>query len=282
MVLTGQSSENPNPSPDTQGISQRPIDPSEGVKSRLVTVVWAIACMLIVAIVSGVYVVDRAINITQAEIKEERIRVDSTLSIPASVAEKLAEAFETKASVNAIFIPVIREIKQKPKFVVMVTTLNVTVKKENLKTAGGGGLDLGTTTVTLRANGNRVQYFVPLEGAGINSFEFDPQTKVLTATFPPVRIDKDVVDVQNNPSMIDLRTDVGWARLDRYSGEDLRGQVQKDLRGAVVEEAGMPLLMDKARETARRQLMKLLEPVQMALKEDVTLRVKFEGEPDKG
>jgi len=48
----------------------------------------------------------------------------------------------------------------------------------------------------------------------------------------------------------------------------------------VLQEAGTPLLMDKARETARKQLSKMLEPVQLALREDVKLVVRFEDEPE--
>jgi hypothetical protein len=273
--LTGQSTDRPSSGTGSDGASVH--QPAEA-KSRLVAIVWAIACVLIVAIMSGVYMVDRVIASYENTGKGMGGQSDPSLSIPQAIVDRLAGAFETPVSVSTVFIPVVHEMKEKPKFVVMTTTLNVTVKKESVKTIGWGALDLGTTSVTLRANGNRVQYFVPLEGAGMSSFNFDPEAKVLTATFPPVQVDKEIVDVQSNPAMIDIKTDVGWARLDRYSGEDLRGQAKKDLRMAVVEEAGTPLLMDKARETARKHLIRMLEPVQVALKEDVKLRVKFEDE----
>jgi hypothetical protein len=279
--LTSQPTDNPHPpipTPATPPAGPTP-PPAAEAKSRLVGIVWAVACVLIVAIVAGVYIVDRIITTVETTGQGVSTRIDTALNIPQAIADKLAGAFQTKTTLTTLFIPVIQEIQEKPKLVVMTTTLNVTVKKDSAKTTAWGALDLGTTTVTLRANGNRVQYFVPLQGAGMNSFHFDPATKVFTATFPTVQVDKEVVDVQSNPAMIDIRTDVGWARLDRYSGEDLRGQAKKDLRIAVIEEAGTPLLMDKARESARKNLKKMLEPLALALKEDVKLKVRFEDEP---
>jgi hypothetical protein len=249
-------------------------------RASAVSIVWAIACVLIVCIVSGVYLVDRTIKSAHSAGSSIGARIDSALNLPLDIADRLAGAFRTQTVVNTVFIPVIQEIKEKPKFVVMTSTLNVTVKKESIRTTMWGAVDLGTTTVTLRANGNRVQYYVPLDGAGMDNFVFDPKTKTLVATFPKVQVDREVVDVQSDPEQIDMKTDVGWARLDRYSGEELRGQARKDLRVAVLEEAGTPLLMDKARETARKHLTKMLEPVQLALREDVKLVVRFEDEPE--
>lgn len=264
---------------DNTNATQKSTGTAEGGKPRLVAVVWVLACVLIVVIVAGVYVIDQVISAGKNDNQETSLQIDSDLTVPQAAAAKLADAFESKTSVATLLLPVLQEIKGNPKLVVMTTTLNVTVKKENIKPPARGALDLGTTGVTLRANGNGVQYFVPLASAGIDSFRFDPATKVLTVAFPPVQLDKAVVDLQTTPAMIDIRTDAGWARLDRYSGEDLLGQARQDILAAVFQEAGMPILMEKARESARKKLMKMLEPVQHSIGEDVKLEVRFEDEP---
>ena len=136
-------------------------------------------------------------------------------------------------------------------------------------------MPLGTTTVALRARDNRVQYYVPLTNITKGDFKYDETHKRLVFRVSSPVLDKDLVEVQSDPSKIEVRTDIGWARFDKFSGQFLREQAQRDLRPAVLEEGNNSLYIDKAKINARESLKKLLEPLASKLKDDVELEIDF-------
>ncbi|MGZ8899910.1 MAG: hypothetical protein ACXW3Z_07430, partial [Limisphaerales bacterium] len=68
---------------------------------------------------------------------------------------------------------------------------------------------------------------------------------------------------------------LGWARLDKFSGEFLREEAKRELRGSVVAEASHPRIIDAARESGSEQIAGLLEAVVKPLRPEATVAVEF-------
>src|SRR5947207_4211903 len=190
----------------------------------------------------------------------------SPAHISRNISSGLAQAFQPKVNVNTVIYTTLSNMVNQSKLVVLSTQINVDLTKSNEKVIWG--VPLGTTTVTIRALDNRVQYYVPLTNISKGDFRYDDVHKRLTLRVPAPRIDEELVDVQSDPSKIEFRTDVGWARLNSRSGQFLRDQAQRELRPAIVREGNNSLYLDKARSNARESFKKLLEPLGTKLKED--------------
>jgi len=171
----------------------------------------------------------------------------------------------------------IGELHSHPKLVVLTTQINAEVNKASTTT--WAGLNFGTTEVSVRAYGNRVQYYVPLDTLGTSNFVFDAPNKKLIVSVPAPRLDEELVDVQSNPALIDVETHNGWAKLDRYSGAPLREDARRDLRPAVIAAGRQALLQQKARQSGEKVLRELLQPLADALNPDVTLDIEFQPAP---
>lgn len=197
----------------------------------------------------------------------------SPAHISRNISSGLAQAFQPKVNVNTVIYTTLSNMVNQSKLVVLSTQINVDLTKSNEKVIWG--MPLGTTTVTVRALDNRVQYYVPLTNISKDDFRYDDVHKRLTLRVPAPRIDEDLVEVQSDPSKIEFRTDVGWARLNSRSGQFLRDQAQRELRPAIVREGNNSLYLDKAKANARESLKKLLEPLGTKLKEDVEVEVEF-------
>jgi hypothetical protein len=201
------------------------------------------------------------------------LRQCSPAHISRNVAEGLAQAFQPKVNANTVINTTLTRMADQSKLVVLSTHINVEITKSDEKVIWG--VPLGTTTVTLRANDNRVQYYVALTNITKADFKYDDVHKRLTLRVPHPVVDKDLVEVQSDPSKIEVRTDLGWARLDTRSGKFLREQAQRDLRPVIILEGKNSLYIDKAKTNARESLKKLLEPLATKLKDDVELEIEF-------
>ena len=197
----------------------------------------------------------------------------SPAHISRGITSRLAQAFQPQVNVNTVIYTTLSNMVNQSKLVVLLTQINVDLTKSNEKVIWG--IPLGTTKVMLRALDNRVQYYIPLTNITPRDFKYDDVHKRLTLRVPSPRLDEELVEVQTDPSKIEFRTDVGWARLNTRSGQFLRDQAQRELRPAIVREGNNALYLDKAKTNARESLRKLLEPVASKLKEDVELDVQF-------
>jgi hypothetical protein len=201
------------------------------------------------------------------------VRECSPAHVARNVTAGIAQAFQPKVNASTIINTTLSRMANQSKLVVLSTFLNVDISKSNEKEIWG--VSLGVTKVNLRALENRVQYYIPLTNITKADFKYDDVHKRLTVRVPSPVLDEDLVEVQSDPSKIEFRTDVGWARLDTRSGQFLREQAQRELRPAILREANNSLYLDKAKTNARENLKKMLEPVAAQLKDDVELEVEF-------
>ena len=94
-------------------------------------------------------------------------------------------------------------------------------------------------------------------------------------TIPAPHLDSELVEVQSNPDAIDAQTDVGWGRLELFSGDFLLDEAKRELREAVLREGANPLLQEKAKTEAETAVRGLLKDWLPNLREDVELKVEF-------
>jgi hypothetical protein len=189
----------------------------------------------------------------------------------------LAPAINEQTVINAA----ITGLNQQIKVVVLTPELSVWVTRNKETRWAWDLVYLGTTTVNIMAPGNRAQYYVPLDRVGERNLIFDVAHKTLTLALPSPILDSGMVEVQSDPTKIQVRTEVGWASFDRYEGEAERTEARKALRQAVLESAKGEAFAALARENCRKKLARFLRTVmEKSGQSDVKVDVVFEGEGD--
>lgn len=201
----------------------------------------------------------------------------SAANVPGKLVSTIADAFKPKVSYSTVINSTLQSLKHDPKLVVMTASVNVEITKESDKTLWGM-VDMGKSKARIKAYGNKVQYVVPMDSLSVTNFFYDDIHKRIVVTVPPPRFDEEIVEVQSNPAMMEIETEVGWGRLDKFSGELLRDAARRDLRPAVVREGKNELLMEKARSNARKTVQKMLQPMAESLNQQVEIWVLFSDE----
>lgn len=199
----------------------------------------------------------------------------SCVDQPAKLAETIAKATQPQVTINTIIQTSLERLRDESKLVVYTADVAVMVTKVSDKKVLSGKLDLGTTTVRLRAAGNKAQIVIPLNQLEENDIRFDESRNQFVVTLPSPQVDETLVEVQTNPTFYEVETDVGWARLDKFSGEALREEAKRELRGAVIAEASHPRIIDAARDSGRAQISALLEAVVKPLRPEAAVAVEF-------
>ncbi len=216
---------------------------------------WAIALMFTVACASTVYLVGRF------------------TSIPGEVVRGLGpQSTYTTAIHNTV--GTLRGVK---KLVVLNVPISAEITKSKETRVIYGKVNMGTTVVTLRANDNKVQFYIPLEDMKQEDFQYDKQRRVILVNIPKPMLDEDMVEVQTDPNKIEIRTDVGWASLNSREGNFLREEPKAELRPRVLATAkDYPLLQAHA---ADRGLIVFREDIVArladALGQDLVAEVRY-------
>lgn len=198
---------------------------------------------------------------------------------PARMVDSIAKAAQPQITINTIIQTSLDRLRDESKLVVYTAEVSVMVTKFSEKKIFFGKVDLGRTTVRLRAAGNKAQLIVPLKSLSTADFRFDDAENRLTITIPPPRVDQNMVEVQTDPTYYEIETEVGWARLNGLSGDFLRDQAKRDLRPAVIEEASQPRIIEMAKQSAQEKIAALLEPAIKPLRPNATVAVEFKAKP---
>jgi hypothetical protein len=195
---------------------------------------------------------------------------------PAKVAESVSKALQPQVSISTVIQTSLERLRDESKLVVFTADVAVMITKFSEKKMLYGKLDLGTSTVRLRAAGNKAQIIIPMKHLASSDFRYDEAADQLTVTLPAPRVDESLVEVQTDPNYYELETDLGWARLDRFSGDFLREQARRDLRPAVILEANQPRIMKMAEESGREKISALLEASIKPLRPNTKVVVEFQ------
>ena len=154
----------------------------------------------------------------------------------------------------------VTRLRQEAKFVVLSADVTVEVTRSSSKILFDR-VDFGDTVTTVRAKGNRAQYFVDLNGIKESDFRLSNGGKSLVITVPQPRVDESIIEVQSDPNQIEVQTKVGWLRTDKRSGEITRTEAKQALREAVVAEAKSQIYLDIARKNAQDKVTGLIDPL---------------------
>ena len=231
------------PPPQTESATSR--------SSRL----WPLAVVAVVAMILATVVIFKCANTPKELMQEGRELVKDGMNA-------LAEAFKTDVHYTTVITGAISSLKNNPKLVVLTAEIDAVVKRS--ASTEKLWIYWGTTTVEMRTKGNKVQFYIPLDDIGTHSFRYDSVHKTLTILTHPPMLDEDFVDVQSDPSKIEMLTSNGWAKFDKWSGAPMREDARRELRGEVLRSAKHPaqheLLMSKAKTNAKEHLKRLLEP----------------------
>jgi hypothetical protein len=198
---------------------------------------------------------------------------------PAHFAETVAKALQPQINVNTIIQTSLNRLRDESKLVVYTADVSVMITKYSEKKVVYGKLNLGTTTVRVRAAGNKAQIIVPLKSLATSDFRYNETDRHLTVTVPAPRVDESLVEVQTDPTFYEVQTEVGWARLNKLSGDFLREQARRDLRPAVILEANQPHVIDLAKKSAQEKIAALLEPTIKAVEPNARVSIRFKDPP---
>jgi hypothetical protein len=174
------------------------------------------------------------------------------------IVDKTTKSLAPSYSNSTIIQTSATRLRQEAKLVVLSADITVEVTRTSSKIVWDL-LDFGDTVATVRTRGNRAQYFVALDK--ITEKDFNVRGSSLHVTVPEPRVDESIVEVQTDPNQIEVRTQVGWARLDKRSGELARAEARKSLRQAIISEAKAPRYAEEARDSARKKIAGLLNPL---------------------
>ncbi len=190
---------------------------------------------------------------------------------PIKLIEKAKEAVQPKITINSLVHTSMGAVKAHGKLVVLTAKVDAFMEKESAKSIGDW-LPAGTTKVVFYAPENRIQFILPLEEMSEADFQYDEANKRLMVLVPHPKIDRDLIELDRDPKII---TEVGWLRSDSRSGEHLRQEAKQDLRLQVLAEGQSDVYQAAARESARKEVLKLLKPAINQLASDVQVEVEF-------
>lgn len=201
------------------------------------------------------------------------------ITIPEKTMRFLKQEFATEVNITNISYHFLEKVRKESKLVVMTAEVSVNIERSSkkIKKILWVHLNLGTTVVEIKIPGNKVQYILPVDHMSADDFKFDSETRELTVLIPSPIIDKEIVEVQNDPAKITVRKQIGWGRLQEYSGKYLEKRIKADLRNEVIKAARSELLVEKARENAITTVTNLIKNLLKKHASDVKIIVKFKN-----
>jgi hypothetical protein len=225
---------------------------------RVVSRVWALAAVSIVMILTIGFIVIKIIG-TPAKVIE-------------IINDSITGMLKPNVKIEVVILNTIGELKKESKFVVLTTEITVNEKRSSIKKILWDKLSLGTTVVEMRVPGNKVQYIIPTAEI---KFHLNEARSEVVIDIPSAILDEEFVDIQSDPSLIEVRTKIGWGRLQSHSGKQLEDQIRADLRSLVIEQGKKELLLDRARNNAEEAIRNLFEQVMKREKVVVTVRTRI-------
>lgn len=190
----------------------------------------------------------------------------------------IVDAFRPSVDSRVILSGTIDELHAEGKLVVLTADVTADSESSTAKRILFDLIDAGTTTVRVRAPA-RVQYVISLEEVSRDDFTYDPEIGRLLLILPNPRLDTTIVEVATDPAEVEVYRDVGWLRLDAFSGQFNENRARRMLREAAIEAGRSGLWLTEAQESARQELTRLLTPLIEALREDVEFTIVFHDGP---
>ena len=229
---------------------------SRGNASAWVHLIWALAFVAVFAI-SAVWV------------------------LPLFMAQKLAntgidavkQALKTDVNVNSIVSQMLGQISRQRKLVVLTQKVSVELTREANHRIFKDWVPAGSAWLNLKVLDNQVQFYVPLDQIDISRISFDAATGMLQIFAPPVKIDQEMVFVQNDPSRILAEEKGSWVPWFGPKVADLRQEAMADLKNEILRTANNELVWAEARREAQKALEDFFRLLQNSLRDNVRLQI---------
>lgn len=203
------------------------------------------------------------------------------------------DVLSSQARQKAVFVSALGRLTEAPALKVATreiavrvdasTPTEATLRAWLVPIGPGWKIELGRTKVEIFAEGNRVQYVIPLEKREGSEAELawnldDPKAEVVV-TLPPPRVDETLVEVQSDPTRLRVQIDRDWA--DHVVGDDrARDEALAAIREAVVREASSEIALFEVREKARATVVEMLRALLPERLRDRPIRIRWSDEAD--
>lgn len=171
--------------------------------------------------------------------------------------------------------------KLTPHAKLVVTELDNVVLGEYTSGKEWLGIDLGTTTLTYSVP---VKFFfaVSLEGERPIEFEFSEEGSTLTVVFASVEL----FSMEPDLGKLDQSVEVGWARLAKYSGNDIKQRFRERIMADLRARGASLQMLQIVREPARKRLAELVRvflneahPAEAPAVKHIRIRFRGEAAP---
>lgn len=188
---------------------------------------------------------------------------------------KITEILKPNVTIKTNLLNTIEKLQKSGKLVVLTPQITADITKKSSKK--WLGLNMGTTKVNCKLRENKVQFIIPTQDLSNSSFHIDDEQKVVTVTVPKPVVDRTFVQVQSNPDLIEIDTQVGWGRLKSRSGIALKRQIMRESRTQILETANnSPYLAFEAEANAKKIVAELFENAINRSEQYYTCKVEFE------
>ena len=229
---------------------------SRGNASAWVHLIWALAFVAVFAI-SAVWV------------------------LPLFMAQKLAntgidavkQALKADVNVNSIVSQMLGQISRQKKLVVLTQNVSVELTREADRRVFNDWVPAGSAWLKLKVLDNQVQFYVPLDQIDISRIRFDAATGILQIFAPPVKIDQEMVFVQNDPTRILAEEKGSWVPWFGPKVADLKKEAMADLKNEILKTANNELVWAEARREAQTALEDFFRLLQNSLRDNVRLQI---------
>lgn len=186
----------------------------------------------------------------------------------------IVDAFRPTVKSHVVLRGTIERMREEGKLVVLTADVTAVSESSTDKRIFFDLIDAGRTTVMVRAPA-RVQYVVPLDAVSRDDFFYDPETRRLLLTLPNPRLDTAIVEVSTDPSRVEVFREIGWLRLDAFSGRYNEDRARRLLREAAIGAGHSGDVLTRAQAATRERLTAFLEPLLEALDDEVRFEIAF-------
>src|ERR1700744_1150405 len=197
----------------------------KGAPAKKSTTSWAVAAVL----VAGILTVGIPLGI--AFVMWNRAAVDAPRHLGDAMRGFATDVLQPKVTVNEVVFASIQDMQRQQKLVVLQTTVDADVTREEGSTSWG--MYWGTNVARVAVKGAHVQYAIDLSSLGTSDFTYNESAKTLTVTLPPPHLDTTMVSI--DPAEIqtlDLRG--GWMR---WNKQETRENAIAELKPKIIIQA---------------------------------------------
>lgn len=160
------------------------------------------------------------------------------------------------------------------KLVVLTQDVTVEISKEIDNRILWDWVSVGSANSKFKFIDNKVQYYVPLSEIKDDSIFYDPQTRTVKIISPKVRIDKDMVSVQSDPTKVIKEENGSWSPFGP-SLKDLSNEIMAEVKEVVIREGYHQFIRDKAQAEAQKAVEDFFNAAlsELIKKENVNLQI---------